>query len=45
MEAGKKRQNHRSIHKRINFVQDILIPNPTRALIAENVHKTLNVIS
>jgi hypothetical protein len=43
--AFKKRQNQRPIHKRINFAQDILIPNPTRALIAENIHKTLNVIS
>ena len=43
--AFKKRQNQRPIHKRINFAQDILIPNPTRALVDENVHKTLNVIS
>ena len=43
--AFKKRQNQRPIPKRINFAQDILIPNTTRALIAENVHKTLNVIS
>ncbi len=40
-----KRQNQRPIHKRINFAQDILHLNPTRALIAENIHKTLNVIS
>ena len=29
----------------INFAQDILIPNPTRDLVAENIHKTLNAIS
>ena len=40
----KKRQNQRPIHKRINFAQDILIPNPTRALVAENIHKTPDVI-
>ena len=43
--AFKKRKNQRPIQKRINFAQDILIPNPTRALLAENIHKTLNVIS
>ena len=43
--AFKKRQNQRPIHKRSNFAQDILIPNPTRALIAENIHKTLILIS
>jgi hypothetical protein len=41
----KKWQNQRPIQKRINFAQDILIPNPTRALIAENIHKTLILIS
>ena len=41
----KKWQNQRPIQKRINFKQDILIPNPTRALIAENIHKTLILIS
>jgi hypothetical protein len=43
--AFQKGQNQRPIHKRINFAQDILIPNPTRTFIAENIHKTLNVIS
>ena len=36
--------NRRPVHKRINFAQDILIPDPTRALVAENIHKTPNVI-
>ena len=39
-----KRQNPRPIHKRINFAQDILIPNPMPVLVDENVHKTPNVI-
>ena len=43
--AFKKRKNPRPIYKCINFAQDILIPNPTGALIAENIHKILNVIS
>jgi hypothetical protein len=38
-----KRQNQRPIHKRINFAQDILIPNPTRALMHENLHENPNV--
>ena len=38
-----KRQNQRPIHKRINFAQDILIPNPTRALMHENLHENSNV--
>ena len=38
-----KRQNQRPIHKRINFAQDILIPNPPRALMHENLHETPNV--
>ena len=38
-----KRQNQRPIHKRINFAQDILIPNPTRALMYENLHENPNV--
>ena len=42
--AFKKRQNQRPIQKRINFAQDILIPNPTRALADENVHENPNVI-
>jgi hypothetical protein len=36
--AFKKRKNQRPIQKRINFTQDILIRNPTRALTAENIH-------
>ena len=43
--AFKKQKNQRSIQKRINFAQDIPIRNPTRALITENIHKTLDVIS
>ena len=43
--AFKKQKNQRSIPKRINFAQDIPIHNPTRALITENIHKTLDVIS
>ena len=39
-----KWQNQRPIHKRVNFAQDILIPNPRRALLAENIHKNPNVI-
>ena len=38
-----KRQNQRPIHKRINFAQDILIPNPPRALMHENLHENPNV--
>ncbi|MEJ6691739.1 MAG: hypothetical protein QNL02_21845, partial [Paracoccaceae bacterium] len=38
-----KRQNPRPIHKRINFAQDILTPNPTRALMYENLHENSNV--
>jgi hypothetical protein len=38
-----KRQNQRPIHKRINFAQDILIPNPTRALKHENLYENRNV--
>ena len=38
-----KRRNHRPIHKRINFAQDILIPNPTRALMHENLHENRNL--
>ena len=38
-----KRQNQRPIHKHINFAQDILIPNPTRALMHENLHENPNV--
>ena len=38
-----KRQNQRPIHKRINFAQDILIPDPTRALTHENLHENSNV--
>ena len=34
--AFKKQKNQRPIQKRINFAQDILIPNPTRALMHEN---------
>ena len=36
--AFKKRKNQRPVQKRINFAQDILIRNPTRALTAENIH-------
>ena len=36
--AFKKRENPRPIYKCINFAQDILIRNPTRALTAENIH-------
>lgn len=36
--AFKKRKNPRPIYKCINFAQDILIRNPTRALTAENIH-------
>jgi hypothetical protein len=43
--AFKKQKNQRSIQKRSNFAQDIPIRNPTRALITENIHKTLDVIS
>jgi hypothetical protein len=43
--AFKKQKNQRSIQKRINFAQDIPIHNPTRALITEYIHKTLDVIS
>jgi hypothetical protein len=43
--AFKKQKNQRSIQKRTNFAQDIPIHNPTRALITENIHKTLDVIS
>ena len=43
--AFKKQKNQRSIQKRNNFAQDIPIRNPTRASIAENIHKILNVIS
>ena len=43
--AFKKQKNQRSIQKRTNFAQDIPIRNPTRALITENIHKTLDVIS
>ena len=32
------------VHTRINFAQDILIPDPTRALVAENIHKAPSVI-
>jgi hypothetical protein len=42
--ALQKWQNQRPIHKRINFAQDILIPNRTRALVDENVHKNPNMI-
>jgi hypothetical protein len=38
-----KRQNQRPIHKHINFAQDILIPNPTRALMHENLYENRNV--
>ena len=38
-----KRQNQRLIHKRINFAQDILHLNPTRALMHENLHENPNV--
>jgi hypothetical protein len=41
--ALQKWQNQRPIHKRINFAQDILIPNPTRALMHENLHENPNV--
>ena len=37
-----KRQNQRLIHKRINFAQDILHLNPTRALMHENLHENPN---
>ena len=43
--AFKKRKNPRPIYKCINFAQDILIRNPTRAFTAESIYKTLNVIS
>ena len=43
--AFKKQKNQRSIQKRNNFAQDIPIRNPTRALINENIHTTLDVIS
>ena len=38
-----KRQNQRPIHKRINFAQDILHLNPTRALMHENLHENRNL--
>ena len=41
----KRPKNQRSIQKRIHFAQDIQIRNPTRALITENIYKTLDVIS
>ena len=44
-EAFKKQKNQRSIQRRMNFAQDIPIRNPTRAIITENIHTTLNVIS
>jgi len=37
-----KRQNQRPIHKHINFAQDILIPDPTRALMHENLNENLH---
>ena len=43
--AFKKRENPRPIQKCINFAQDILIRNPTRAFTAESIYKILNVIS
>jgi hypothetical protein len=42
--AFQKWQNQRPIHKCINFAQDILIPNPMRALVDENVHENPNVV-
>ena len=38
-----KRQSHRPIHKRINFTQDILHLNPTRALMHENLNENRNL--
>ena len=39
----RKRQNQRPIHKRINFAQDILHLNPTRALMHENLNEKRNL--
>ena len=38
-----KRQNQRPIHKHINFTQDILHLNPTRALMHENLNENSNL--
>ena len=43
--AFKKRKNQRPIYKYINYAQEIPIHKPTRASLAENIHKILNVIS
>ena len=43
--AFKKQKTKDQSKRRIHFAQDIPIHNPTRALITENIHKTLDVIS